>query len=238
VCFPSNFWCMKNLHQKLECSHRLWVKFGGRRRKCKSCGQTWRTYPHKRGRDQKRPIQLFEKYVSGGLPSLFQYAKQKKVSVRTVSFRLEKQRDIFCRKTAWSKIPAGPLIIIADAFIHQIQHEWFTSYLILIRSIDEDRAVILPPYFASGREGILNWYKALDEVPLEVRKRVKALVSDGHRGDRHLCQKLWLGDATMHLSLNFGHARTTLQAKIQRSPWRRRIDLPANAINSRRDRSD
>jgi len=173
---------MKNLHQKLECSHRLWVKFGGRRRKCKSCGQTWRTYPHKRGRDQKRPIQLFEKYVSGGLPSLFQYAKQKKVSVRTVSFRLEKQRDIFCRKTAWSKIPAGPLIIIADAFIHQIQHEWFTSYLILIRSIDEDRAVILPPYFASGREGILNWYKALDEVPLEVRKRVKALVSDGHRG--------------------------------------------------------
>ena len=173
---------MKKLHQKLACSHRVWVKFGGRRRKCKSCGRTWRVYRHKRGRDQKRQVNILGKYLTGGLPALVHYAKKKKVSVRSLSYILEKQRDIFIKRTAWPKIPQGPLIVIADAFIHKVEHEWFTTYVILVRAVNEDKAVILPPYFASGREGIKNWFKALNQVPLEIRERIKAMVSDGHRG--------------------------------------------------------
>ena len=173
---------MKKLHQKLACLHRSWVKFGGRRRKCKTCGQTWRVYHHKRGRDQKRQVNIFEKYITGGLPALVHCARKKKVSVRSLSYILEKQRDLFNQKTAWPKIPKGPLILIADAFIHQIQHQWHTTHIVLVRSITEEKAVVLPPYFATGREGMVNWFNALDQVPPEVKKRVKALVSDGHQG--------------------------------------------------------
>ena len=110
------------------------------------------------------------------------YARKKKVSVRSLSYTLEKQRDLFNQTTVWPKIPKGPLILIADAFIHQVQHQWHTTHLVLVRSIKGEKAIVLPPYFATGREGIVNWFTALDQVPLEVRKRVKALVSDGHRG--------------------------------------------------------
>lgn len=173
---------MKNLHKKLGCKHRFWVKFGDRRRRCKICNQTWRTYRHKRGRGRKRENQIFGKYISGGLPTLSYYAQQKKVSARSLSYRLEKQRDVFIKRTPWPEIPKGSLILIADAFLHQIKHEWHTTYLVLVRSIIADKAIILPPYFAPGKEGVVNWYKALEQIPPDVRERVKALVSDGHRG--------------------------------------------------------
>lgn len=173
---------MEKLHQKLTCLHRVWIKFGGRKRKCTLCGKLWRTYRHKRGRQHKRTPYIVKKYLDGGLPSLTQYARQKKTSSRTLSYRLEKQRDVFIKRTLWPAIPRGPLLIIADACIHQINHRWHTTYLILIRSVREDQAVIVPPYFELGREGIVNWYKALEHIPEEVRGRIKALVSDGHRG--------------------------------------------------------
>jgi hypothetical protein len=173
---------MKNIDKKLGCKHQFWVKFGGRRRKCKICGQTWRKYKHKRGRDRKYHIQIFKKYINGELPSLVHYAKKKKISVRSLSYILEKQRDIFVKKTSWPKIPDGPIILIADAFINQIQHEWYTTYIILIRGVNEDKAVVFPPYIVPGREGLVNWYKALNKIPIEVHRRIKALISDGHRG--------------------------------------------------------
>lgn len=104
------------------------------------------------------------------------------MSVRSLSYILERQRDAFIKRTPWPKLPVGPVILIVDAFLHQIGDIMYTTYLILARPVDGDKAVILPPYIASGKEKISEWYKALNLMPLELYQRVKALVSDGHRG--------------------------------------------------------
>lgn len=173
---------MVKINRKLRCRHPVWIKFGGRKRRCQVCGSIWRVYRHKRGRKKKIRTKILERYLGGGLPSLTYYAQKRKKNTRSLSYILEKQRDLFIKRIPWPEVPEGPIILVADAFLHQIRGVMYTTYLILARPVDGEKAVILPPYIAPGKEKITEWYKALNILPLDVHRRVKALVSDGHRG--------------------------------------------------------
>ena len=98
------------------------------------------------------------------------------------SARLRKERDMFNKKQAWCPIPDGPLILIADAIVKYRQGQWHTWFFMFLRAIDGEDATILPPYYARGREVYAEWSNALETIPPDALLRVKALVSDGHRG--------------------------------------------------------
>lgn len=98
------------------------------------------------------------------------------------SARLRKERDAFNEKQPWHSIPRGPLIMIADAIVKYRKGVWHTWFFMLVRPVDGEDAVILPPYHAQGREVCTEWLNAFETVSPNVLKRVKALVSDGHRG--------------------------------------------------------
>ena len=51
-----------------------------------------------------------------------------------------------------------------------------------LRAIDGEDAAILPPYYALRREVYAEWNNALETIHPNTLLRVKALVSDGHRG--------------------------------------------------------
>ncbi|MBI2639091.1 hypothetical protein HYW83_05890 [Candidatus Peregrinibacteria bacterium] len=90
--------------------------------------------------------------------------------------------SIFNEKTSWHPVPDGPLIAIVDGLVEYFNGKKYTLYLILLRSISGNKAVILPPYLKVGTESGHGWNEALLRLPQEVYDRIIALVCDGHTG--------------------------------------------------------
>lgn len=98
------------------------------------------------------------------------------------SARLRKERDAFNEREEWQTVPDGPLILIADAIVKYRNGLWHTWFFMFLRAVDGVDATIMPPYYAEGREVHKEWSNAIETIPSDALKRVKALVSDGHCG--------------------------------------------------------
>lgn len=128
------------------------------------------------------------------------------------SARLRKERDRFIEKEAWQTIPDGPLILIADAIVKYRNGIWHTWFFMFLRAADGIDAVILPPYYAQGREAYREWHNALGTIPCDARKRVKALVSDGHRGLMSFAER-------HHWLVQRCHIHLLMAIQARRSRW-------------------
>lgn len=146
------------------------------------CKKTWTVRPKKRGRKARRVTATpVKKYLNHERVPLARERRGTEVSASR-SARLRKERDAFNEKQQWCPIPDGPLILIADAIVKYRQGKWHTWFFMFVRAVDGVDAVIVPPYYAGGREVCTEWRNALETIPPDALKRVKALVSDGHRG--------------------------------------------------------
>lgn len=151
-------------------------RFGQRRRQCSGCRKTWRVWQRKRGRTERRIKTAFLfRYFHGNLPrtSLNRYTR---------AARLRKILRVFNEKTPWHPVPDGPLIAIVDGLVEYFNGKKYTLYLILLRSVSGQKAVILPPYLKIGTESGCGWHEALIQLPKEAHERIIALVCDGHTG--------------------------------------------------------
>lgn len=91
-----------------------------------------------------------------------------------------KTANKFNETAPWPEIPSGDLVAIADALIEYIDGARNTIYLILIRSINSNKAVIMPCFVAVNRgEDFWGWDSAFNLIQPEARQRIKALVCDG-----------------------------------------------------------
>lgn len=146
--------------------------------------------PKKRGRKRRRiTMEPVRKYLTHERIPLSRERNTLTKAAR--SARLRTERDVFNQKQEWVLVPSGPLIMIADAIVYYSDKKWHTWFFIFVRSIYDEDAVILPPYYAGGRETADEWSEAMACVPQEVLHRVKALVCDGHRGLTR--EALWRG---------------------------------------------
>jgi len=83
----------------------------------------------------------------------------------------------------WAEPPEGPVIVIPDAAMEDFKDgNQITIYLILIRSISSNTAVIMPPVILYGRETSDGWDCAFSRLPRDLHSRIVALVCDGHVG--------------------------------------------------------
>lgn len=98
-------------------------------------------------------------------------------------YRLARSRSRCARLCPWPVVPQqGQLIAIGDALVKYMEGAWWTWYFILVRAVDGDEAIILPPYCQRGTETTGAWYKAFDALDPCIHARIEALVADGHRG--------------------------------------------------------
>jgi transposase-like protein len=88
----------------------------------------------------------------------------------------------FNKKTKWPDISSGQLIVIADAIIEFFGGKQYAVYFILVRSVTDSKAFILPPYMRAGSETALGWEEAFGFIPRGVLNRIDAIVCDGHLG--------------------------------------------------------
>lgn len=166
---------MANQHAKCPRCRRRGTRWGGTRRRCASCGVTWRVRKKKRGRNPIRhTAESARRYVMD----------REAVRLRNAaSYRRIMSREALVRCLPWPEIPrSGPVIVIADAFLQYIEHAWYTWYCILVRSVAGEDAIILKPLCRKGTEVALGWHEAFTALPRTLLDRVKVLVADGHTG--------------------------------------------------------
>lgn len=192
---------MKKIHEKSPCCASVIRLFGTRRRQCSACKKTWRVWKKKRGRKKNRlHIETLLQYFDRKL-------KNTKLQTSTLAARLRSTLEKFNTETPWPKIPDGPLIVVADGLIEYFGKKKYAVYFILVRSIADSRAFILPPYMRLGSEVALGWQEAFAQVPDEVLARICALVCDGHTGLVYLAKAYgWkVQRCHFHLLYNISH---------------------------------
>ena len=176
------FVCMKTLHAKSPCCKAKAYRFGGRRRQCGRCKRTWSIRPKKRGRKTIRVQPSIQNVAFPSQESLRHKATRLNKSRELIRRRHSKNIELLFKKLPKPKAPPGNLIAIIDGLAVNFKKERFTLYTILLRSIKDSKAVIMEPLLLSGNEKISSWDKAFQTLPKSVRRRIKAVVSDGITG--------------------------------------------------------
>ena len=74
----------------------------------------------------------------------------------------------------WREIPDGPLILVADAIVKYRNGAWHTWFFMFVRAVKGEDAIILPPYYAPGREVYKEWSNALETIPPDALKSRKS----------------------------------------------------------------
>lgn len=174
-------------HPKRPCRCVSFIKHGGKRRQCSNCRRTWTVRPKRRGRKRFRASpDIIERYFSKNIPTIRILAcrshwgrdRAQQMVQRSLVRYTAANRDAVVK----SLPDTGPLIAIADAIWHSIHGERLTIYLILLRPVASPDARIMLPVFVRGHENRPGWEHAWAQLPTMLRRRICALVCDGHVG--------------------------------------------------------
>jgi len=125
-------------------------------------------------------LNLVFRYLRNASGSIRQQAKRKQITPAALSAQMAQALKQFNKITPWPTIPAGKLILVADAMIEYIDGIPHTFYFLLLRPIRQKKAVICPfSVRIKEGEGFYGWHAALQQLSPEVRKRICVLVCDG-----------------------------------------------------------
>lgn len=172
---------MPNLHpQTSRCQHS-WYRFGPRRRRCRNCGSTWRPHPRRRGRKRKRiQTTLSVRYLDRSIGSLRSAATSRGIARETFRRHFSASIDLLLRRSRFAQLPdTGALIVIADATGVCLFGVSWTIYCLLLRPVETDHAIIVPPILLLGRAET-QWQQVFASVAPDVHRRIIALVCDGN----------------------------------------------------------
>ena len=160
-------------------------RFGGRRRRCRACGRTWRLYPHRRGRKRVRPTAtVIVRTIEDQLPLRIQRGPSEAARRK----RFQRALRWWLSRTRPPAIPPGPLVLLLDGVWCRFgPHDW-TLYLIAFKPLSESRAYFIDPPLLPGREAGMTWHAVLQELGPDVLRRVVAVVTDGFRGSHTLAR--------------------------------------------------
>jgi len=126
---------------------------------------------------------IAQRYLRGEDAASAAIARKRLRSADAVERVVRRSREQFFAHAPWPLVPdAVPLIAIADALMVRTEKRVCVIYLILVRPVAANRAVIMQPLIQEGKESWQGWQDAFAALPCDVRHRIAALVCDGHRG--------------------------------------------------------
>ena len=176
---------MTSYYSKSRCCNAVIIRYGGKRRQCTGCKKTWTIRPKRQGRKViQSPPHLIVSYFNRAVSNVRALAKQchwgRDRAQRMLARSLRKY--VVYHNQDWMRfIPKHDrLIAVADGIWHRIGKGKITVYMILLRSVKSDRAIICPPVFLPGWEDRNGWEHAFASLPDAIRSRICSLVCDGH----------------------------------------------------------
>ena len=118
-----------------------------------------------------------------------QIRKNTSVLIEILRQRFRKVLSWFVNQPRKEIFPSGNLILLADGFWFRFKKEDWVLYLMALKSIKEDKAVILDPILLPEKESYENWNQVIETIPREVKTRIKAFVSNNFRASKKLVKK-------------------------------------------------
>lgn len=170
---------MKILHEKSPCCRSGIARFGGRRRQCSQCEQTWRVWKHKPGRKRKRTAAPVLGRTLIDRLSLKKQSRRGVSSFYTIRYRFRSALQLFLDKPARFPLVDESEILLIDALWFRFYRKRWTLYLAGLRSIKGNEATFLDPVLMAGKESATHWREVLDGIPSALRGKIIAMVSDG-----------------------------------------------------------
>lgn len=184
---------MKTLHLKSPGCQEVIYQHGGKRRKCANCGKTWTIRSKKRGR---KPIRRFRNPVSEILDqriTLTAWANHHHLSLPNASQQLHRALIKFSKRPVNPITLPRPYILLVDGFWFTFKKQDWVLFLLALKPKSEARAYFLDSTLLPGGESYDNWTAALATIPKELKKQIKAMVSDGFRAsDRIASEHGWI----------------------------------------------
>lgn len=193
-------------------------KFGDKRRQCSGCKKTWTLWAKKRGRNPLRPHhRLLRQVVVEKQSLLSPRLNRRQLTAGAQSFRLRRTMERFLERVRPNATPRGRLILVIDALWYLFGGKRWTLYLMTVRPVERDQAVIMEPILCPGRENYDDWQAAIASLPAATRQRTIALVSDGFRGsDRIARDNGWI--------MQRCHFHLIAQLQVNRGHWKQLRD--------------
>lgn len=175
---------MNTQHEKSPCCGAKINHFGSRRRQCSFCKKTWRVWRKKRGRNKKRLLLgALIKYFDGDFVSIAKEARRRHIHESSLRRRLKCAAIHLVEHGEWLRPePSAVYILLADAIIKRIRGAWYSAYIMALKDIRKNDALLLPPVILPNRESHGGWTEVLNGIPDQIWKNIAAIVSDGHRG--------------------------------------------------------
>lgn len=197
------------------CCRAKIYKFGNKRRQCSGCKKTWTLWAKKRGRNPLRPSHnLLHQVVVEKQSLLSPRFNRHQLSAGALSIRLRRTMERFLTRVKPNAVPRGQLILIIDALWYLFGGKRWTLYLMVVRPVARDHAVIQEPILCPGRENYDDWNAAIAAIPARVKQRTLALVSDGFRGsDRIANDHGWI--------MQRCHFHLISQLQVNRGHWKK-----------------
>jgi len=180
---------MKTIHVKSPCCRGSISRFGKRRRQCRVCGRTWRIRVKKRGRKLKRSSIRLPQKALAEYARMASWARRQRISVAAASFRLQGAMRHVVRATRSRSLPRGPYALLGDGLYFKFKRMDWVMYVMAVKPVKSHRAFFLDPVLLEGKEGYERWRVALATIPSEVKKNIKAFVSDGFRGSKLIARE-------------------------------------------------
>lgn len=136
------------------------------------------------------------------------FSKRSSVDLPAYRYRFRQALRRFVARPAPQKIPAGPLVALADGLWFEFKAKPWVLYLTALKPCKGNTATFLDPLLLPGREGASRWDQAFAAIAPPVARRIKAMVVDNLPGMRRIAQ-----DHNWQLQLCHFHLLLKLQAQ-------------------------
>lgn len=175
--------------QKSPCCQAPVRRFGGKRRQCSKCLKTWSIRPLRRGPKVRRINQAnLAKVLSDGY--MVKHLSRKGISKEATYKRFQKDLHKVVSLPRTLSVKEGTLILISDAKWYSFKSRRWTIYIMGLKPCNKSYAEIMDPVLKPGKESAVAWRRIIeDNIPPNVKKRIKSIVSDGIRGIENIAKE-------------------------------------------------
>ncbi len=213
---------MATQHAKSPCCRGRINRFGKRRRRCSICKHTWRIRQKHRGRKRKRIATALLDRILLEKHTIAQERRNVRLSRSGIAARYVKAMRSLVDRRHSLRLPSSPYALLGDGLYFKFKRREWVMYLMAAKSARGKKAYFLDPVLLEGRECYERWVQAITMIPLPVKKRIRAFVSDGFRGSQLLSeQNRWLHQRChFHLLANLVRGKGKRRYRIRSSRLR------------------
>lgn len=216
---------MATQHAKSPCCRGRINRFGKRRRQCSICKHTWRIRQKHRGRKRKRFATALLSRILLEKHTIAQERRIIRLSRSGIAARYVKaMRSLVGRRHSLHFL-SSPYALLGDGLYFRFKRREWVMYLMAVKSARGKKAYFLDSVLLEGRECYERWVQAIATIPLPVKKRICAFVSDGFRGSQLLSeQNHWLHQRChFHLLANLVRGKGKRRYRIRSSRLRDKL---------------